>query len=79
MDLQGEASAWDNASGARETFCAACGSRLATLEGDEVETAMGSFDEVGLFRPEYELWVIRREPWVPALLVPQHERNRPDG
>ena len=42
----------------------------------EAELALGSFDEVGEFEPQYEVWAPRREPWLPALDVPQFQTNR---
>jgi len=49
-------------------FCPACGSRLFALEAGEAEIKLGSLDEApnGL-EPAYELWVVRREPWLPPL------------
>jgi len=48
---------------------------IAVLDG-EVELSLGSLDEPGELTPQYESWVIRREPWLPALDVPQFERDR---
>ena len=46
---------------------------------DEFYLHPGSFDETGLFAPNYELWTIRREPWLPEFpsVVTRYERNRP--
>ena len=65
----------------RRRFCRHCGSPVfGRNEGsDEVELHLGSFDEGGLFAPTYELWTIRREPWLPTVpgVVRHYERNRP--
>ncbi|MGD9509146.1 MAG: GFA family protein [Geminicoccaceae bacterium] len=65
----------------RRCHCRRCGSPVfGCAEGsDEVELHLGSFDEVGLFAPTYELWTIRREPWLPAIpsIVRHYERDRP--
>lgn len=62
-------------------FCRSCGSPVyGRAEGsDEVELHLGSFDEIGLFVPSYELWVIRREPWLSAMgsIERHYERDRP--
>src|SRR6476659_9580291 len=38
-----------------------------------------SFDETGLWEPTYELWMIRRDPWLPAFpsVVNRYEKDRP--
>ena len=45
-------------------------------DGEEVELSLGSFDTPRLFEPEYELWIVRREPWLAPLGVRQYETNR---
>lgn len=47
-------------------FCPACGSSVFARFEDEYELHLGTFDQAGLFEPEYELWVGRREPWLPT-------------
>jgi hypothetical protein len=45
-------------------FCPECGSSV--FAGDEeVEVPLGALDEPGVFTPEYELWTVRREGWLP--------------
>ncbi|QEW23299.1 hypothetical protein LA6_005536 (plasmid) [Paracoccaceae bacterium] len=58
-------------------FCPVCGSSVyATAEG-EIEVPLGAYDKPGVFAPEYELWTIRREPWLPVFPgVPGFARNR---
>ncbi len=46
-------------------FCPRCGSSVFSRSGDEVEVHLGALDEIGRFRPSYELWTLRREPWLP--------------
>jgi hypothetical protein len=63
---------------ANRSFCTTCGGRVAWLSDGEAEVTIGSLDEVptGL-RPEYELWVIRREHWLDALpSASQYEQDR---
>ncbi len=64
----------------RRRHCRTCGSvQFGRDEGsDEVELHLGSFDEPGRFAPTYELWTIRREPWLPAIpgVVRSYERDR---
>jgi hypothetical protein len=67
----------------RRHYCRKCGSPLFGRDegSDEVELHLGSFDEVGVFAPTYELWTIRREPWLPAIpgVVRHYERDRTGG
>lgn len=61
-------------------FCPTCGSRVFNRIGDEIEVHLGSFDDINLFQPGYELWTIRREAWLPAFPMAHcHERDRPAG
>lgn len=58
-------------------FCPRCGSSVFGLSGDEMEVNLGSLDEIGQFVPTYELWTIRREPWLPPFPVTKrYERDR---
>jgi hypothetical protein len=68
--------------------CAVCGaplfwtaaSWLEDGQGDgEIEIHLGGLDDTGQFTPQYEVWVKRREPWMPPLNVPQYVENRPTG
>ena len=64
-------------------FCASCGSPVmgADRGTSELEVYHGSFDEAGLWPPSYELWTVRREPWLGevASLREHHPRNRPEA
>jgi hypothetical protein len=51
------------------SFCPTCGSRVPFISEGEAEVTIGSLDVVpteGL-EPSYELWIGRREHWLPAL------------
>lgn len=62
-------------------FCARCGSRLLDPPepGDAlVEIRLGSLDDPPFrLKPEAEVWVKRREPWIPSVEgASQHDENR---
>jgi hypothetical protein len=59
-------------------FCGTCGSRIGYLEDAGVELQLGSLDEAPFdLLPEAELWIKRREPWLPPVEgAAQHEENR---
>ena len=62
-------------------FCPHCGSRVlnAIEPGDSVvEIRVGSLDEAPFgLRPEAEIWVKRRESWIPPVEdAAQHDENR---
>jgi hypothetical protein len=46
-------------------FCPRCGSSVFNRSDDEVEVNLGALDATDQFRPTYELWIIRREGWLP--------------
>ena len=48
------------------SFCSNCGSSVFGRSGDEVEVSLGALNETDQFAPTYELWMIRREGWLPA-------------
>lgn len=79
VEVEGELAAWASSAGYERRFCPACGSRVIGVNGEEVELSLGSFDAPGLFEPQYESWVSRREPWLGPLHVPQHEQDRTGG
>ncbi len=73
--------AWESSPGYVRYFCGRCGSRALAINqtvegGEEYELSLGSFDETGLFAPQYESWTSRREPWLPDLALPQFVGNR---
>lgn len=58
-------------------FCPVCGSSVFSRSEGEIEVHLGALDEPGAFRPTYELWTIRREPWLPPFPgLALHERDR---
>jgi hypothetical protein len=63
------------------SFCPGCGSRVVCLTDDEAEIMMGCLDGPPTsFAPEYELWVARRERWLPpAGNAKQYHRDREDA
>lgn len=75
--VTGELSSWLSSPGYDRRFCGACGSRVIAINGREAEVSLGSFDEPGLLEPQYESWVVRREPWLRPLEAAQHARDRP--
>ena len=80
VTLAGELACWHSRAGG-ERFCPTCGSLLfAWADGsDEIEIKLGTLDDppTGLV-PTYELWTIRREPWLaPQEHAGQHARDRP--
>ena len=54
---------------AGRNFCTRCGSSVFSRTDDEIEVNLGALDEPGMFAPTYELWTIRREPWLPEVEV----------
>ena len=69
--IQGSPMIWTGAEHGLIHGCPTCGSPLfwtAEGEGDgEIEIHLGGLDETGQFTPQYEVWVKRREPWLPPL------------
>ena len=60
-------------------FCPVCGSSVFSRSEGEIEVHLGALDEPGAFRPTYELWTIRREPWLPLFPgLARHDRDRED-
>jgi hypothetical protein len=60
-------------------FCPKCGSPLFQTEDGtgEVEVFVGCFDEPSRVAPTYELWMPRREAWLPELPVKiRYDGNR---
>ena len=76
VSVEGELTSWQSSPDYRRDFCPRCGSPVIGGDSREAEVSMGSFDEPGLFEPQYELWVKRREPWLAPLDVPQFVEDR---
>ena len=75
FELTGELASYDG-----RGFCPRCGSRLIdTADPDEklVEIRLGSLDAAPFeLEPEDEIWVKRRESWIPAVEdAGQHEES----
>lgn len=77
VDVEGTPAYWCATPTYKRCFCATCGSRVFGLEHGEIELSLGAFDETGLFAPQYEAWVVHREPWLPSFGIVQHPNNRP--
>jgi hypothetical protein len=77
VELSGDIRAWRSSDSYERWFCPTCGSRVfgATIGSDELELSLGSFDMPALVSPQYESWVIRREPWPAPLPVTQNARD----
>jgi hypothetical protein len=59
-------------------FCPRCGSRLFDVYDEGVEVRLGSLDDAPFeLRPEAEVWIKRREPWLPEVEgAAQHRESR---
>jgi hypothetical protein len=73
FELSGELATYEGRS-----FCPRCGSRVVCLDDDGVEIRIGSLDDAPFeLRPEAEIWVKRREPWLPPVEgASQHRESR---
>lgn len=47
-------------------FCPTCGSSVYAVFGDELDVHLGILDQPDQFVPDYELWTVRRESWLPS-------------
>lgn len=74
----GRLQTWASSAHGTRSGCAICGAPIAWTgeTGEEVELHAGSFDAPGVFEPQYETWVSRREPWLWPLDVPQFQEDR---
>lgn len=81
-EVTGETRFWSSRAGARH-FCPACGSSLFDVEGGnaEIEFKLGTLDSPpSSFKPEYELWTVRRERWFSELVgARQQSHDRESG
>jgi hypothetical protein len=58
-------------------FCPRCGSPVFARTADEIEVSLGALDAPDQLTPTYELWVVRRESWLPPFpLTRRYERDR---
>ena len=67
VTIEGQVDVLASSEHGRRYFCPACGSQIYShySRPDEIYVYPGSFDETGLWEPTYELWTIRRDPWLP--------------
>ena len=77
--IQGEVRMFKSSISGRRYRCRSCGGPVYELDGngDEIELLIGTFDQINLFTPSYELWTSRREHWLPELptIRDLHEKN----
>ncbi|HEV7276584.1 MAG TPA: GFA family protein [Devosiaceae bacterium] len=65
------------ASYAGRSFCPTCGARLFDVNDTQAEIFLGTLDDApNDVQPDHEIWVKRREHWLPALPVPQFEEDK---
>jgi hypothetical protein len=80
VTVEGEVLVFESSERARRYACRSCGAPAYSTYGrdDELYLYPGSFDDPGLFAPTYELWTIRREPWLPDFptVVRRYEKDR---
>ncbi|QRY78324.1 GFA family protein [Pseudomonas sp. PDNC002] len=70
--IEGEVSEY-----AGRCFCPRCGSSVVGRSPGEIEVSLGALDAPDQFQPTYELWICRREAWLPAFpLTRRYERDR---
>jgi hypothetical protein len=62
-----------------DSFCPLCGGRLFSIDPEGVELQLGSLDDPPFeLKPEAEIWIKRRESWIPKVEgAAQHQENRP--
>lgn len=59
-------------------FCPVCGSSVFSRSADEIEIPAGTFNTPNQVTPTYELWMCRRENWLPPFNVArwyEHDRE----
>jgi hypothetical protein len=66
VEVEGETGVFRSSDKGRRHFCAHCGSPIfGRAEGsDEVDIYAGTLDEPERFVPTYQLWTVRRLPWL---------------
>lgn len=60
-------------------FCPVCGSSLFSRSADEIEIPAGTFDTPNQVTPTYELWICRREDWLPSFNVARRYEHDREG
>ncbi len=76
LSVSGVLASWGQTEPYDRQFCPTCGSHVLSFFKGDTEVSVECFDDYDALDPQYELWTIRRKPWLRALNVPQYERNR---
>lgn len=59
------------------SFCPRCGSSVFARSDGEIEVHLGALDAADQLVPDYELWTVRRESWLPPFPVARrYDRDR---
>lgn len=81
VTVEGEVLTFESSEKGRRYACPSCGAQVYSSYGrvDEIYLYPASFDEAGLWQPQYEVWTVRREPWLPDFptVVNRYEKDRP--
>jgi hypothetical protein len=79
VEFSGHTSVWESSQTGRRHFCPVCGSVafMDYLSSPEIDVPLGAFDRTGIYRPTYELWCRRREPWLTANGRTEYQEDRP--
>jgi len=76
----GEVSVFHSSEHGRRYACASCQTPVYSHydHAYEIDLYPGAFDEPGAFPPTYELWISRREPWLPEFpsVIHRYPKNR---
>lgn len=78
VQFSGTTVAWRSSPDSRRHFCPLCGSVIfmECLSSDEVDLALGAFDEAGIYEPTDELWCRHKEPWLPTGVRKEYDEGR---
>ena len=64
---------------AGRSFCPRCGSSVFARSADEIEVNLGSLDAPDQLMPTYEIWIARREAWLPLFPLKRRYDGDRDG
>jgi hypothetical protein len=79
--LSGETGFFQSSPKGKRHFCRACGAPVFSEWSDtnSFDLYLGSLDQPERLRPSYELWTVRRPPWLPEMPeLDRFERDRPE-